>query len=344
MRIIDFDFDPSLLERFLGWPRRHYASDSNWLPDPAEAHQLAPASASTSGAAWRNFLALAGDEILGRITALIHPRLSDEAGRPLGQLGFFECVDNPEASHALLEVGLKWLRQFAPQAHSVVAPMNFDTWHAYRLRLRGFDQPTFAMEPYNPPYYPGLLEAAGFAPVVRYVTKTVSDLSSLLKAWLPYHTDALAHGYGFRSFNPATRADLDLVYHLSLEIFRRNLFFAEISEAEFRALYGGAAGGVNPELLFFALDPAGEPVGFSFATAHPRQPGAVNLKTFGILPRVQKTGLGAALACEAYQRFQALGFTSVHHCLMRAGNTADQFDRGAGNVTREYALYGRPLR
>ncbi len=342
MRIVDFDFDPALLERFLDWPRRHYASDPNWLPDPAEAHQLT--SASTTGAVWRNFLALEGEAIRGRITALINPRLCDEAGRPLGQLGFFECVDDTSVSHALIEAALDWLRLTAPQTHSVIAPMNFDTWHAYRLRLRGFDQPTFSMEPYNPSYYPDLLEAAGFAPVVGYVTKTVSNLQRLLKAWLPYHTDALAQGYRFRSFNPATRADLDLVYRLSLEIFRRNLFFAAISEAEFRALYAGVVGGVEPNLLFFALDPAGEPVGFSFATPHPRQPGAINLKTFGILPRVQKTGLGAALACEAYQRFQAKGFTRVNHCLMRAGNTADQFDRGQADITREYALYGRPLR
>lgn len=342
MKIIDFDFDPALLERFLGWPRRHYASDPNWLPDPAETQQLA--APSTTGAVWRNFLALEGDGLLGRITALINPRLNDEAGRPLGQLGFFECVNDSMVARTLIEAGLNWLRQTAPQTPSVVAPMNFDTWHAYRLRLHGFDQPTFLMEPYNPPYYPALLEAAGFAPVVRYVTKTVTTPARLLEAWLPYHTDVLAHGYRFRSFDPTPSTDLDLIYHLSLEIFRRNLFFAEISEAEFRALYAGAVRGIDPDLLFFALDPTGEPVGFSFALPHPGQPGVVNLKTFGVLPRVQKTGLGAALACEAYQRFEAKGFASVNHCLMRAGNTADQFDRGAGSVTREYALYGRSLR
>jgi hypothetical protein len=29
---------------------------------------------------------------------------------------------------------------------------------------------------------------------------------------------------------------------------------------------------------------------------------------------------------------------------MRAGNRADQFDRGHGKITREYELYARPLR
>jgi GNAT superfamily N-acetyltransferase len=341
MRVVAFDFDSSLLERFLGWPQEHYASDPNWLADPGEARQLS--SASDAGAIWRNFLALEGDAIQGRLTALINPQLCDEAGHPFGQLGFFECVNDVSVASVLADAALDWLRANAPQAQTALALMNFDTWHAYRLRTHGFDQPTFLMEPYNPAYYPGLLEAAGFTPHVRYVTKTVSDLSSLSKAWAPYHAEALSQGYGFRSFNPASDADLSLVYHLSLDIFRRNLFFVEISEAEFRALYAGLVSRVAPDLLFFALDPAGEPVGFSFAAPHPRQPGAVNLKTFGILPRVRNTGLGAALACEAYRRFQAKGFTRVNHCLMRAGNAADQFDRGSADVTREYALYQRAL-
>ena len=120
--------------------------------------------------------------------------------------------------------------------------------------------------------------------------------------------------------------------------------FAEISEAEFGALYRGLAGSVDPDLLFFVLDPAGVPVGISFSVRDHRRPQTVNLKTFGVLPQARGAGVGAALAWEAYRRFLARGFTTVNHCLMRAGNRADGFDRGLAQTTREYRLYSRALR
>lgn len=343
MRTLAFDFDATLLQRFLDWPRQHYISDPNWLPDPSAAHLLS--REANPGASWRNFLVLDGDAIYGRVTALVNPRLRDEHHQVFGQLGFFECVDDPSAAQTLLSAAMDWLRENAPQTRTVLAPMNFDTWHPYRLRTRGFDQPTFLMEPYNPPYYPALLALLGFTPTMTYVTKTVTDPSALLAAWQPYHEQAIAQGYTFRSFDPATvNTEMTLVYRLSVPTFRDNFFFAETSEAEFRALYAGVAGSVDPALLFFMLDAAGEPVGFSFSVPDHRQSQTVNLKTFGVLPRVRNAGMGAALAWEAYRRFQAKGFTRVNHCLMRAGNRADQFDRGLAEITREYTLYSRPLR
>jgi predicted GNAT superfamily acetyltransferase len=91
------------------------------------------------------------------------------------------------------------------------------------------------------------------------------------------------------------------------------------------------------------LDAAGQAVGFSFSVPDHRDPHTVNLKTFGVTPQVRGTGMGAALAFEAYRRFQSKGYTRVNHCLMRSGNRADQFDRGLAKVTREYTLYVKPM-
>jgi hypothetical protein len=337
MQVVDFDADGSLLQQFLDFPRRLHAADPNWLPDPGEARWLA-------AVARRKFLVMEGDDVYGRAAVMVNPRLCDGGGRPYGQLGFFECLDDLPSARLLVDAALAWLRTDTPEVQTVLAPINFDTWHSYRLRTRGFDQPTFLMEPYNPPYYPTLFTTLGFAPVSAYLTKTVSDLLSLLTAWGPYHQEVAARGYTFRSFNPAARRDeMACLYRLSLAIFHENLFFVGISEEEFRALYEAIAAKVDPDLLVFVLNPHAEPLGFSFAVPDHRQAGTVNLKTFGILPGEYGAGVGAALACEAYRRFRAKGFTRVNHCLMRAGNRADQFDRGLGDITREYTLYARSL-
>ena len=150
-------------DNFLVFPPSITQPNSNWLPDLAEARFHCgdhPASA-----VWRNFLLVDGSDMRGRVTAMINPHLCDDSGRPYGQLGFFECIDDPDAARLLIEPAMAWLRDKLPVGGSVLAPMNFDTWHAYRLRTAGFEEPTYFMEPYNPRFYPALFTALGFAPI-----------------------------------------------------------------------------------------------------------------------------------------------------------------------------------
>jgi GNAT superfamily N-acetyltransferase len=126
-------------------------------------------------------------------------------------------------------------------------------------------------------------------------------------------------------------------------MFRDNLFFAGISESEFASLYAGTSAALDPEMLLFVLDPAGEPAGFSFTFPDHRCRDTANVKTLGVLPGWRGAGLGAALAFEVYHRLAGKGFARINHCLMREGNRVDQFDRGAAAVTRRYALYSRRL-
>ncbi len=342
MKVLDFDFDRDLLKRFLDFPQRLYASDPNWLPDPDEERLLTDGFSSSL---WRNFLVLNGNEIVGRVTAIINPLLRDEHGQPYGQLGFFDCNDDLQAAQWMVDGALTWLRSKLGPKSTIFAPMNFDTWHPYRLRTKGFDQPTFLMEPCNPAYYPGMLERLGFAPITRYVTKMVNDLDPVLNVWREYHSRAISWGYSVRAFNPAdASAEMSLVYRLSTDMFRENYYFTDISENEFRALYAGAAGRLDPDLLLFILDPQQNPVGLCYSFVDHRMTGTVNVKTFGVLPRVRGEGVGAALAYEVYRRFKQKGYKCVNHCMLRAGNRADKFDGGLGEVTREYTLYTRQLR
>jgi len=337
IKIMDFDNDAFQLEQFLALPRTLHSADPNWLPDPGEARWL-------TAVAKRKFLAMAGDQVCGRAAVMVNPNLRDERDHPYGQIGFFECVQDLSAAASLINVALAWLRSNTQDTETILAPMNFDTWHAYRLRTRGFDEPTFLMEPHNPSYYPAQFSALGFTPISHYLTKTVDDLSSLPDGWQPFYRDAIGRGYTFRSFDPCcVREEMSLIHRLSLDIFRENLFFVDISEDEFRSLYAGVAGELDPDLLIFILAPNREPIGFSFSIPDHRQPGTANLKTMGVLPHENGKGVGAALAYEAYHRLEVKGFERVNHCLMRAGNRADQFDRDQAKITREYTLYARPL-
>lgn len=103
---------------------------------------------------------------LGRIAALIDPRLTDESGTPIGMVGYFECVDDERVAAALMDSSFAWLSSRG--ARRALGPMNGGAHRLHRLLVRGFDRAPFLFEPRNPAYYPRLFAACGFAPVHRW--------------------------------------------------------------------------------------------------------------------------------------------------------------------------------
>lgn len=288
---------------------------------------------------WRSFEAPGG-----RLTALLNPALRDEAGRPYGQLGFLDLPDDPAAAKELVDRALAWLAAQEPGIATVLAPMNGDAWRDYRLMVAGFEAPPFPGEPRNPPWLPGLLAACGFAPFSEHLTKTLDDPQALLAAWEPLAARMRRRGYGFTAVDPADLAtSLPRAHRLSLRVFGRLPLFTPLPEADFLALYAGADRLLEPGGLVFAQGPDGVDLGLGFAFRLPGRPEDLYLKSFGILPEAQGSGLAAAFLAEIYRLWLGRGVRRVHHCLMNRHEAATRFDRGAGRVTRRYRLYARPL-
>ena len=109
-----------------------------------------------------------------RVAAMINPRLTDAAGRPIGLLGFFESVDDEAAARQVLHAGAAWLR--AQGASIVRGPVNYTTWNDYRLTLDATEPGWFVGEPYHPPYYPRLWTSAAFTIATRYGSYWLGDV------------------------------------------------------------------------------------------------------------------------------------------------------------------------
>lgn len=280
----------------------------------------------------------------GHLTAILNPALTDEAGRPYGQLGFLDLANDVPAARALTASALRWLLRQDAGVSSVLAPMNGDAWHDYRLMVAGHDEPPFAGEPRNPPWLPGLLEACGFAPFSEHVTKTLAEPAAALAAWARFHRRALARGISFQAVDPADLgAVLHRAYRVSLAVFSGLPLFSPLPEDAFGALYAGVGGLLEPDGLLFAVAPEGQDLGLCFAFRRPGHPRDLYLKSFGVRPEWQGTGLAAAFTAEVYRRWLERGVARVHHCLMGSNEASARFDRGAGVVTRRYQLLARPL-
>jgi GNAT superfamily N-acetyltransferase len=352
--------EPRLLDGFLDLTQRVYLVDPFYLPSPRR-EVLAALRRPDFAGAQKVLVALSGDFVVARLVARLSPALRDGQGAPLGLIGFFEALAwYDEAVRALFQEGIAWLRQAG--AGTIVGPMDGDTWHRYRLNVGPFDEPPFLMEPYNPPYYEPLWAANGFVPLERYYSKRVEP-AAVVAHLEEKRRAALAAGYRLRPLDPKRfRQELRTIYDLSRRIFSRNFLYTEIPEEEFYALYAGARGLIDPDLVGFAQAPSGEDVGFLFAypdrfravaamrgkrgplarlrfLRHRNEVDAVDFKTLGVLPEHRRSGVAAALFHEGHRQAMDKGYLFANHCLFREGNPSGELDGGAGRVTRTYVLY-----
>ena len=309
----------------------------------------------------QTFLAYEGGAPISRLIARISPELKDEAGSPIGLIGFFESLDNPSAVKEILQEAVSWLKEKG--AGDIVGPIDGDTWHRYRFNAGPFDTPSFMMEPYNPPYYCGFWEQNGFEPLPSYYSKHVLDVAKVAEKTEKFCKRVEKAGFSFRNIRPGKFAEeFKILYALSCEIFAENYLYTEIPENDFADMYSGVKAILNPDLVWFVQDTDGKYSGFVFSFPDyfqalaamqgktgllaklkfffkKSQADTLNIKTLGVIPEYRGKGLGMALMHKAYASGLAAGFKKANLCLFREDNSSAKVDMGLGEISRKYFLY-----
>ncbi len=98
---------------------------------------------------------------IGRIAGIVDEAHNRMAKEPAAFFGFFECVQDAEASGRLFGAVLEWARRRGLK--QILGPMNPTTNDECGLLVEGFDSPPVFMMTYNPRYYSPLVEAEGFS-------------------------------------------------------------------------------------------------------------------------------------------------------------------------------------
>jgi GNAT superfamily N-acetyltransferase len=285
----------------------------------------------------RSFVVSRAGIPVGRITAF-HNRLLGGEHRRYGLVGLFACENDVPAARALVEAVSAWLAERGLDA--IRGPMAGDIWHRWRFMTRGFSTAPFPGEPRNPEYYPELFNACGFAAVRTYSTKLIVDLEGQLGLLSVAADLNVRRGYRYRSINAASwRDDLRLVFELCRHSFASDWSVSESTFEEFSDIYNRWLRRVGPEHVLLAADPRSAVVGLGLSVLGP--PDTLNIRTVAVLPHSTGFGLGRAIVAEHYRRAIAAGVKRVQHCLMGPTTPPQFWDRGLGQVTREYAMYER---
>ena len=133
MAIISFTFDPAYIDKFISFGYQHYQGDKKWLPPLKKTIYNQFCSDylfyNRKGNKHQHFLATIGNKVVGRVSAFVNQDLNDENGFSVGNIGFYECVDDHNISHDLLAAATQWIIE-TQKINCVWGPMNFDIWHA----------------------------------------------------------------------------------------------------------------------------------------------------------------------------------------------------------------------
>ncbi len=263
------------LDAFIDLPAAIYADDPNWVRpldldmrkafDPSK-HPFHLHSEAQPYLAYRG-----GDsDPVGRICAIRNRNHEAFHAEPVGFFGFFESIDDDGVATALFDTVREWLRERGLEV--MRGPTSFSTNEMSGLFVDGDPGPPVVMMPYNPPYYPGLLERYGF------------EKARDLYAWMVDSSDPAYPGsepeYLVRAekivrkrFHVSLRpidmprfgAELESIRDLYNDAWEENWGFVPMTDAEFDFMAEELKPIVDSRLALFVENEAGEPIGFALA-------------------------------------------------------------------------------
>lgn len=113
------------------------------------------------------FLAYKDGKVVGRVAAIINHRANDYWKREMARFGWFDFVDDPKVSEALLLAVEKWGK--GKGMTEIAGPFGFEDMDREGMLVDGFDELSSMYVNYNYPYYPKHMDSLGYRKDNDYV-------------------------------------------------------------------------------------------------------------------------------------------------------------------------------
>ena len=361
------------LARFIRLPWRIYRNHPLWVPPLVyERKRFLDRGKNpffTHGEA-EYFLALRDGEPVGRITAQIDRDFNDFHKNDWGMFGFFETDEDPETANALLGAAEGWLRERGRDR--MVGPMDFTMNDESGIVIEGHDLPPMIKQPYHPPYYQGLIEAAGMEKAMdlyMYNLEVENHDDVLPVIWELDEKLEPEHGIKVRHMR---KKDLQAEVERFLEIYNiawsKNWGFAPIRREEMEHTAKEMMPILDEDWMMVCETADGETVGMALSIADVNQVlrrmngrvlplgwlkflwyrpriDRVRVGFLGVKPEYQHTGVAAAMYAEHYRMAARKRQSGGEIGWILETNTA--MNRGmeamGGRIVKRYRVYERPF-
>jgi GNAT superfamily N-acetyltransferase len=242
-------------KRFLQLPFRIYQGIPQWVPPLAsEASRIFDQKKhpfyQNGEAAF--FLALDQQGMpCGRVAALNHHKYNEYNHDNAAFFYLFECINDRNISQALFDRVIDWAKSHG--LTKIIGPKGFTALDGLGLLIKGFEhRPAFGL-PYNPPYYPELIEAAGFTPSGEIVCGYLDPKRMVLPEKIEKVAELVQKRRGMQVVRFNNRRELvkiipelQKLYNDSLEGTTRNI---PLTETDLRTMANQLLWFANPRLI-----------------------------------------------------------------------------------------------
>jgi len=247
-----------------------------------------------------------------------------------GYIGCFELSDYEPGKRQLEE----YIAQLKSSGHKrIIAPIDGNTWHKYRLVSWDSGFRAFPLEPQNPIWYNDVYLDCGFTPLAKYFS-VAFDINKTPALSSPLFTkESIDKRVTYKKFEPS---DLKTIYDISLAGFDNNFLYDEITFDEFSKLYEPLLPMVDGDFVLIAyVDDM--PCGFMFAIGI----GDIFiLKSIAVLPEYRKFGIGNSLINKVLLAAKEKGYKTAIGALIIDGNISrHMLEKYGAKKIREYTLY-----
>lgn len=204
-------------------------------------------------------------QALGRLAALDNRHFNDHKGTKTAFFYLFESIDDRAVAEGLFDRAIQWSR--ARGLAEMIGPKGFTALDGLGMLVRGFEhRPAFGL-PYNPAYYPKLVESVGF-----------QGDRELISGYLGAHTrfpdkfhrvaEKVRKRRGLRIARYSSRSDLRVLVPDIKELYNSALgeteWTAPLTQAEADALASQLLWFADPKLIKVVMK-GEQPVGFLLA-------------------------------------------------------------------------------
>lgn len=201
---------------------------------------------------------------VGRVAAFVNRKTCGLDKYKVGQMGFFECIDDQEAAFQLFDCCREWLESKGMEA--MEGPVNFgERIEWWGLLVDGFDRyPNYAM-PYTHSYYVKFFEEYGFRDFFKQYTYRNKLVMESLAPVVVWKADRLLKNpdysvYTYREIGKQKAIDSLLeVYNKAWNLEVHGV--DGITREQVEALYKSLRPIVDKDLIYFAYHKE-QPIGF----------------------------------------------------------------------------------
>ena len=281
------------------------------------------------------FMAIKDGKMVGRVAAIINHRANERWDRKQVRFSWFDFVDDPEVSAALLKTVEDWGR--AKGMTEIAGPIGFIDTDREGMLVEGFDELSTMYINYNYPYYPQHMEQRGYEKANDWVELRVK-VPEVVPDKFAKITEMVRKRYGLR-VHKFSRKELvqdgwgERIFDLLNETYKNLYGFSQLSDHQIDKLVNDYIKLADLNLVTGIMD-GDKLVGFgvtfpSFSKALRKtrdgcflpfgwwhllkilkwhKTDTVDLLLIGVLPEYRSKGANALIFDDLIRQFRSYGF------------------------------------